>query len=543
MAKKTSKKRSAKPGAKLKPRKKDNPKYLEALKTAKLLENTGQLQQAANGYAHIINMAPDHYEANSSLGQLLHKINRNQEALNYLRHAEIIRPNDFNATWNVFIVERALNLLIDAEKSLKKLYKLEPDNILFLLTYGVFSTDTNKPDRARKLYDQAVKLAPNNALAHAKRGSVQKVQGDFAAAELSFRKAIALDAGCASAHHGLAFLQKCKEHNDDVKAMELASQLDTLKDPDRMLLEYALGKVFDDLSEYDKAFDHLLEANRLRRQTYQYCVPDQKKYFKQHELELGAAFQQRFEGKGLEDSTPIFIVGMPRSGTSLTEQILASHSSVHGAGEVEYIRQVCEVAMTITRQEFPAGLNQVNEGSFVTAASQYIEKLRNGVDDSILRVTDKLPHNFLRVGLIAAVFPQAKIIHCVRNPLDHCLSIFQQDFNVAHGYAANLQELAEYYRLYESLMAFWHELLPDKIYCLSYEKLIADPDNQVKELLNYCELPFEQACMNFHKTKRNVNTPSASQVRKPMYKTAVEKWKNYEQQLQPLADILNRTSH
>ena len=543
MAKKTSKKRSAKPGGKLKQRKKDNPKYLQALKAAKLLQSTGQFRQAATAYGQIIKMAPDHYEANLSLGQLLHKINRNQEALAYLRHAATIRPNDFNASWNVFIVERALSLLIDAEKSLKKLYKIEPDNILFLLNYGVFSTDINKPDRARKLFDRAVKLAPNNALAHAKRGSVQRVQGEFDGAELSYRKAIALDPDCASAHHGLAFLQKFKEHNDDVKAMVLASQRDTLTDNDRMLLEYALGKVFDNLSEYDTAFRHLLEANRLRRKTYQYSVSDQKKYFKQHELELGAAFQQRFEGKGLEDSTPIFIVGMPRSGTSLTEQILASHSSVHGAGEVEYMRQVCEVSMTITRQEFPTGLNQVNEDAFIAAASQYIEKLRNGVDESILRVTDKLPHNFIRVGLISAIFPKAKIIHCIRNPLDNCLSIFQQDFSAAHGYSSNLEELGEYYRVYESLMAFWYELLPDKIYRMSYEKMIADPDNQVRELLNYCELPFEEACMNFHKTKRNVNTPSASQVRQPIYQAAVAKWKNYEKQLQPLVDILNKTGH
>ncbi len=543
MAKKTSKKSSARPGAKLKQRKKDNPKYLEALKTAKLLENTCQFQQAANGYAHIIKMAPDHYEANSSLGQLLHKINRNQEALNYLRHAEIIRPNDFNATWNVFIVERALNLLIDAEKSLKKLYKLEPDNILFLLTYGVFSIDTNKPDRARKLYDQAVKLAPNNALAHAKRGSVQKVQGDFSAAELSFRKAIALDASCASAHNGLAFLQKFQEHNDDVKAMEKASQLDTLTDSDRMLLQYAMGKVFDDLSEYDQAFRHLLEANRLNRLTYQYSIPDQKQWFKEHELELGAAFQQRFEGRGLEDASPIFILGMPRSGTSLTEQILASHSSVYGAGEVGYLSLVSDASTAITKQPFPKGINQVNEDVIITAASEYIEKISAGVDDSILRITNKLPHNFLRVGLISAIFPKAKIIHCVRNPLDNCLSIFQQYFTAAHGYGAKLEELGEYYRLYENLMEFWYELLPGKMHCINYEQLIATPDEQVKALLNYCELPFEEACMTFHKTKRNVNTPSASQVRKPLYKTAVEKWKNYEQQLQPLADILNRTGH
>ena len=541
--KKKNKQKSAKASGKFNARKIDNPAYQEALKTAKLLQSTGQHQQAISGYLRIINMEPDHYEANSSLGQLLNSINRNHEALSYLRHAATIRPNDFNAIWNLSIVERALYLMADAEESLKKLYKLNSTNIVFLLTFGAFSSDTNKPERARRLFDRAVKLAPNNALAHAHRASAQRVQGDIAGAELSYRRAIALDPGCASAHYGLAFLKKYKAYNDDVKAMELASQLDSLTEKDQTMLGFALAKVFDDLSEYDRAFPHLLEANRLNRKSYHYSIPDQKQWINEHKLQMGAAFQQRFDGKGLEDSTPIFILGMPRSGTSLTEQILASHSAVHGAGESDDLRLVYETSLAATGQSFPQVLNQADEEALIAGAGQYIEKLTAGVDEAILRVTDKLPHNFLRIGLIAAVLPKAKIIHCIRNPLDNCLSIFQQYFNAAHGYASNLEELGEYYRLYQSVMAFWYESLPGKIYPMHYEQLIASPDNQVRALLDYCELPFEDACMSFYKTKRNVNTPSASQVRQPISQAAVEKWKNYEEQLQPLVDILNKTGH
>jgi hypothetical protein len=210
---------------------------------------------------------------------------------------------------------------------------------------------------------------------------------------------------------------------------------------------------------------------------------------------------------------------------------------VHGAGEVDYMRIITDEVDSRTGKPFPEGIEAVPAAILHGAAARYIARLRTDAAGAA-HVTDKLPHNFLRIGLIQALMPNAKIIHCDRDPMDNCLSIFQHHFSGHHGYASNLEELGGYYRLYEDLMAYWHALLPGRIYRLDYERLTADTEAEVRALLDYCKLPFHENCLSFHKTERVVNTPSASQVREPMYRNSVARWKHYERQLQPLQAAL-----
>ena len=230
---------------------------------------------------------------------------------------------------------------------------------------------------------------------------------------------------------------------------------------------------------------------------------------------------------------------MPRSGTSLVEQILASHSSVFGAGEVYHSSVFDNRVAQTTGRPFPQSISSVPAEVLTQSAQVYVENLRADADQSA-RITDKLPHNFLRVGLLTAVMPQARIIHCVRDPMDTCLSIFTHFFSSAHGYASNLKELGQYYRLYERLMQDWEVKFPGCMYRISYEDLVADHECEINQLLEYCGLPFEPGCLRFHETRRAVNTPSAVQVRQPLYQSAVSRWKRYETHLQPLHVALTR---
>jgi len=229
---------------------------------------------------------------------------------------------------------------------------------------------------------------------------------------------------------------------------------------------------------------------------------------------------------------------MPRSGTSLVEQILASHPAVYGAGEVEYSRHIAEQVRMLTGRPFPQNIESVSPERLRDFAISYIDKVKAHAGTAA-RVCDKLPHNFLRIGLFVALMPNAKIVLCNRDPLDNCLSIYQHNFSSDHGYACDLAILGRYYRLYENLISFWEEQFPGHVYRIEYEDLVHSTESQVRKLLEYCGLSFHEACLSFHDNSRTVRTPSASQVRQAIYTDAVGRARNYEPYLKPLIQALS----
>ncbi|MBW2471232.1 MAG: sulfotransferase [Deltaproteobacteria bacterium] len=235
-------------------------------------------------------------------------------------------------------------------------------------------------------------------------------------------------------------------------------------------------------------------------------------------------------------------MGMPRSGTTLIEQIIASHPLVFGAGELLFLPDlVNKICADAAAGKFPECVLGLDMEGFERIGSAYIEKIRE-YSDSAQHITDKLPHNFMHVGLINKILPNAKVIHCVRNPLDNCLSIFKTDFmEQLHRYAYDLVETGQYYTLYLGLMAHWEKVMPGFMYTLKYEDVVSDQQKQIKGILNFCGLPWDEACLNFHKTKRKVVTASLAQVRQPIYKDSVELWKRYEKQLEPLRKVIGQS--
>ena len=518
----------------------ETPSYTEEIRRAEQLRRSGQTQLAADVLGKILTRDKVHFAANYSLGMLHHQADRNDLAIPLLEKAVQARPTVFEAVINLGIIQRDEGLLAAAQTNLENAVAIRPDSAVAHITLGMLLMDRNELDAALSEVEQGRQLEPDNPETWARLGMLMQIRGETTQAAGYYRKVIEQQPLDGTAHRSLAFLQRQTEYNNDIKQMEVAIRSREASRRDRMLLGYALGKVFDDLQQYDRAFDYLHDANQLQRQSFEYSFDKQKAFFDRHKQGLDQAFLNHCRDHVVTDNTAIFVLGMPRSGTSLVEQILASHPLAHGAGEVEYTRLFVDAVEKTTRKPFPLDIGTVSPEVLRDAGRAYVEKLRFNAGGAE-RVIDKLPHNFLRVGLFAAVMPNAKIILCDRNPLDNCLSMYQHVFGPAHAYSSDLSELGQYYRLYQDLMDWWEQILPGHICRVSYEELVRDTENQVRQLLEYCELPFDQACLSFHKTRRQVKTPSASQVREPVYQGSIDRWKNYEKHLEPLRAALGMT--
>jgi tetratricopeptide (TPR) repeat protein len=516
------------------------PSYKEEIRRAEKLRRSGQTRLAAEVLCNVLAADKEHFAANYCLGMLHHRAGRNDLAIPLLEKAVAARPTVFEAAINLGIIQRDEGLLAAAQANLENAVAIQPDNAMAHITLGMLLMDRNELDAALVEVELGRQLDPDNPETWGRLGMLMQIRGEPARAAGFYRKVIGRKSLDGTAHRSLAFLQRQTEYTDDIKRMEEAIRSPDASRRDRMLLGYALGKVFDDLGQYDQAFDHLHNANQLQRQSFEYSFEKQKAFFDRHKKGLDRAFLSHCEDHVVTDRTAIFVLGMPRSGTSLVEQILASHPLVHGAGEVEYTRLFVDAVEKKTRKPFPVDIGTVPPEVLQAAGRAYVKKLRLNAGGAE-RVIDKLPHNFLRVGLFAAVMPNARIILCDRNPLDNCLSIYQHVFDPAHAYSSDLEELGRYYRLYQDLMGWWEQILPGHICRVNYEELVRDTENQVRRLLAHCELPFDENCLSFHENRRPVKTPSASQVREPIYQGSIDRWKNYEKHLEPLRTALEST--
>lgn len=306
------------------------------------------------------------------------------------------------------------------------------------------------------------------------------------------------------------------------------------------MLHFSLGKVRDDLGEYTRAFEHYLEANRLKRAGIEYDEARQARFFRDFIRYCNAEFLRAHAGTGAASELPVFIVGMSRSGTTLVEQILGSHPEVHGAGELHFLRRCLRVELgpTDSDDELPARLASLDAAGLRRVGERYAAALAE-LAPAARRITDKLPGNMALVGLIHLTLPRARIIHCVREPLDTCVSCFSKLFTTGHAFSYDLRELGRFYRLYQELMHHWQTVLPlGRMLEVRYEDVVADMEGQARRLLEFCGLPWNAACLRFHENRRTVRTASLAQVRQPIYSGSVGRWRRYEKYLAPLQEAL-----
>lgn len=486
----------------------DNPEF--AFNYANSLESLGQLKQAGDWYEKAISMYPEYAEAYCNLGNVLQKKGEYKQA--------------------VAAFEKAISLSNDYSQNYTDIY-INLGNALMELGLG---------ESALQAYKKAVKLQPEYASGYLALGNAYLQMGQNSEAAEALRHAIELKPEFGSAYLNLVQTRRFDMRDVDVETMEALYRRDKLAEQDKIELAFALGKVYADLKLDDQSFEYYRQGNALKRASMEHSVEQDRQYFSAIKQTISADFLQQHASVSCSDATPIFIVGMPRSGTSLTEQILASHSQVHGAGELNDLKIVIEQACETRGRVFPNGLGDLNDQELLRIGETYLARLHAYAPDA-QRITDKMPHNFLYLGVIHKLFPRAKIIHCQRNPMDNALSIFKTLFTAStnsHPYAYDLIELGQYYRLYQDLMAYWRELLPEKFYELCYEDLVSDQEVQTRRLLEYCGLPWEEACLAFHRTSRVVRTASLAQVRQPMHTNAVEAWRRFEQELQPFIQAL-----
>jgi tetratricopeptide (TPR) repeat protein len=471
-----------------------------------------------------------------NLGLACKDLSNNESATQHFLRATELMPDDADAHVALANLQRLDANLVNAAESYRTSLALAPDHSgarhglsTVLNQMGVEENKEGDVEIAIELMQESVELDAGNAEALMNLGIIYEQVGRSDDALAAVRAAIEAKPDFANAHYQLAHLLDHEVSEHDIRAMEAQfGNLDTSA-RDRGRLAYGIGKSLERRGEYAEEFGWLREAHNIMVQEDPFDTPTHTEFvdnlIEQYPAPLTVPAAETIPGA----EQLIFVVGMPRSGTTLTEQVLASHPLVFGAGE----------SSMLSESAVRTHGDTANVSAMLALASHLVtamHKRSNGPS----RVVDTTPTNFFHIGLLAGLLPNAKIIHCVRHPLDTCLSIYQHPLSKAHSYAHDLDDLAAYYLNYRRLMKHWHAILPGCIYDMSYENTVADIEGSIRALLDHCDLPFDEACLEFHKTNRVIRTPSASQVRKPIYSTSVGRWKRYAEHLEPLKEAIEK---
>ena len=424
---------------------------------------------------------------------------------------------------------------------LETLLSVEPDNPNHLMLKASILVNIGNFQSAIDLYDRVLVRYPKQPRAHLSNGHALKTVGRQDDAINAYRKAIELEPSLGEAYWSLANLKTFQFEAEEVAAMREQVLAKPDNRQDFFHLCFALGKSLEDRQQYEEAFGNFKLGNAVRRKTVSWDAEDHHRNMQRLEEFFDAGFFEERENSGCMDDSPIFIVGLPRSGSTLLEQILASHSEVEGTMELPDIisiaRRLGGKKARADESRYPQILGEQLAQQLRELGEEYLERTkiqRSGAPYFI----DKMPNNFSHVGLIHVILPNAKIIDARRHPLGGCFSGFKQLFARGQNFSYDLAEIGRYYRDYVELMDHWDRVLPGCVLRMQYEDVVADTENEVRRLLNYCGLEFEPECLRFYETERAIRTPSSEQVRQPIYSGATEQWRNYEGHLEPLVEAL-----
>ncbi|MHB8404070.1 MAG: tetratricopeptide repeat-containing sulfotransferase family protein [Gammaproteobacteria bacterium] len=521
------------------------PQDYAALHLAGLIASAQKrLPEAAKFLQQSISQAPDAQTAAAcwcALGKALRAAGDLRQAEEALRRAFSTDPRTCSYAIelaDIYAEGWKLNLAVETLKTAANRFFNDPVPCAAL--GNLLNKYSRQPD-AVTAYELAIKRKPDYAQAHLALGSTLMMLGKFAEAETALREALRLDP-MIKAYYQLAQVRKFKLDAGDIEAIQqrLDPQMNATKDA-RIDALFALSKIYDNSKDYRSAFHSLEEASRLHRSTVKFSNAEYEAMAERIIALFTPEFLARYAGKSASDLAPIFILGMFRSGTTLTEQILASHSRVRGGGELLCMVHIAKQLGETWENRGDAALSDDAAviHDLTQAAARYREMSAH-VAGNAPRFTDKLPTNFFYVGIIHLLFPKASIIYCHRNPVATCFSCFQNNILMpANGsFSHDLTDLGHFYKLHERMMAHWRKALPGRILQVEYEDMVEDPEAGIRRLLDFCGLEFEQQCLDFHSLKRPVATASVMQVRKPLYKGAIDHWKNYAPFLGPLFDAL-----
>lgn len=464
---------------------------------------------AATTYMDTCNKHPNLLKAFTLFGKHLVNMRYYDEALQCYSRALQLDANGIDTLDTLGRIYLGMGNVDAAINNYSKALAIEPNRLSSLIGLEQAYQDDGKLDKAISICDEIISTHSHSPKGHLLKARVLKSQANDGIAE--------------------NLLRFISEDNIDESSI--------------VDINFALGKIYDDQKNYKQAYHHYALANSIKSQNLSYDREESESSFTKLIETYNADFFKNHQAYGTDSKLPILIIGMPRSATTLTEQIISSHPSVLGAGEVEFWSDTVSSLHYIlnSKSSYPECVNDMLPAHANEIAAMYESTLlkTTGVSTAPAHITDKMPHNFMSIGLIATIFPNAKIIHTKRDPVDTCLSIFFQYFNEHHAYSFDLSDLGFYYKQYERLMQHWHTVLPGRIMDINYADTIADPEYWTRKLISHIGLEWDDACLAPHKLERSVKTPSHWQVRQPIYKTSVQRWKNYEQYIQPLLDALN----
>lgn len=516
----------------------DHPDTLNNLGTC-LLE-TEEFQEAASVLEKARDLAPRQPDILTNLGLLREKQGKLEEAETLLRQSLAILPGSATALLGLGKTLYRKDALAEAEDSTRKALALAPKQGEAWCLLGLVQAARGKEEDAADSYKRSLELRPDDATALCGQAHILARGGQLEEANVLLKRALERNPNHVASLYALVTRRKVGPDDQELRTLRsLLSRAGDLSPDDRQSIHFALGKALDDLRDYGQAFPHFLEGNRLKRLTLDF---DPDVDTKTTDLTISLFTQKLFErlqDKGFRTDLPIFVLGMPRSGTTLTEQILASHPEVYGAGELSLLMDILTSSDARHRRvPFPNSLSTLKRETVKRWGKDYTSQLREYAPRA-RRITNKMPANYKALGVIRLMLPEARIIHVRRNAVDTCLSCFMQSF--LHGQEAtyDLTDLGRHYVNYARLMEHWRAVLPEGSFLeVQYEDLVADTEVQARRLVEYCGLKWDDACLAFHKAERFVRTASIAQVRQPIYHSSVERWRKYEKFLGPLLEAL-----
>ena len=507
---------------------------------AGVLEQLGRSAEAERLYREALALKPDYVAGHINLGMLYAARGDYPRALAEFDRALAVEPGSFAAGFSRAESLQQLARTPEAVAAYRRAAEAAGHDPERLLTVASALREAGALEEARRCHELALAAAPDSPQAENSMGNLLGMQGDLGGAERHYRRALELKPDYAGAFHNLADMARLTPQDPLWPGlMALAERVETLAPEEAVPLHFTLGRVHEGEREYPRAFRHFLAGNRAKRATLEYDEARQARFFEDFIRVFTPEFMAARALAG-DDPRPLFIVGMPRSGTTLVEQILGSHPEVHGAGEVHALRNALREELPPDNADYglPGQIAGLDRTALARVAARYGAWM-DGQAPGAGRVTNKLPGNMVFVGLIHMLYPEASIVHCRREPLDTCLSCYTKLFTTGHPFSYELGELGRFHRMYARLMQGWETALPGRMLELCYEDLVQDFEGQVRRLVAHCGLPWDEACLRFHESRRSVRTASLAQVRRPIYANSVGRWKHYEKELAPLKAALS----
>ena len=482
----------------------------------------GRLDEAQSCYKRLILQNPNHAESHCNLAVILHELNKLKDSEISGKKAIELKPKYELAHNNLGNTLKRLGKLNEAETSYKAAIRLKPDYAEAYYNLSVLFQEIDKLENSEEICKKAIELKPNYAEVYNNLGITLQKLGRIKEAEVNYVKAIEFKPKYVEAHFNLS---QIKIFNDDDKQLAQLQDLyldQNLNNEQSCHISFALGKAFEDLNQLDRSFKYYCAGNAYRAKSITYNTDQDFKMFNQLKKSYPDIKKGALKINNLSNEPKlIFIVGMPRSGTTLIEQIISSHSEVSGAGELLYIEKYGD---NIAR-----GISKINNNTLLVFRKKYFKKIKE-LSTGKPTITDKMTINFRYIGLICATFPGAKIVHIKRNSAATCWGNYKQLFfnKESFHYSYNLDDTVRYYTLYQNLMQFWHEQCGDQIYNLSYEELTANQETETKKLIRYLGLKWEGECLAPQNNKRSVSTASSKQIRQKIYQGSSQKWKKFK---------------